>query len=278
MPRSHKGHKYILCIIDEVTNYLITVPIYQAKSEEIGEALIDNVITKYCIPEYIIMDQDNAFMSSLMTYLLAKFNIKIRTVAPYSHRSLQAEHGIKSLSTILTKHLNNLGQMWPKYLPLATFAYNTFNTPNFGNCSQYELTFHRKLRPLLNLGSNPDIKVSGTFKVYYDLLNKRLKYLHDTLLNFKSKRLTVINKDMAFFKYKSGDLVHIISPLTSQLHTVLCKVTIKYVGPVVIYKIIDPHKYLLMTLNSRILRGLFEHERLKPANIRTSQGNVHNLV
>ena len=31
MPRSHKGHKFILCIIDEVTNYLITVPIYQAK-------------------------------------------------------------------------------------------------------------------------------------------------------------------------------------------------------------------------------------------------------
>ena len=52
MPRSHKGHKFILCIIDEVTNYLITVPIYQAKSEEIGEALIENVITKYCIPKY----------------------------------------------------------------------------------------------------------------------------------------------------------------------------------------------------------------------------------
>ena len=28
MPRSHKGHKYILCIIDEVTNYLIMVPIF----------------------------------------------------------------------------------------------------------------------------------------------------------------------------------------------------------------------------------------------------------
>ena len=35
MPRSHKGHKFILCMIDEVTNYLITVPIYWAKSEEI---------------------------------------------------------------------------------------------------------------------------------------------------------------------------------------------------------------------------------------------------
>ena len=55
-------------------------------------------------------------------------------------------------------------------------------------------------------------------------------------------------------------------------------ITLKYVGPVVIYKIIDPHNYLLMTLYDRILRGLFEHESLKPANIRTSQGNVHNLA
>ena len=46
MPKSYKGNEFILCIINEVTNYLITVPIYQAKSEEIGEALIDNVITK----------------------------------------------------------------------------------------------------------------------------------------------------------------------------------------------------------------------------------------
>ena len=60
MPRSHKGHKYMLYITDEVNNYLITVPIYQAKSEEIGEVLIENVITKYCIPEYIIMDQDSS--------------------------------------------------------------------------------------------------------------------------------------------------------------------------------------------------------------------------
>ena len=45
-----------------------------------------------------------------------------------------------------------------------------------------------------------------------------------------------------------------------------------------IYKIKDPHKYLLMTLDGRILRGLFEHERLKPANIRMSKGNIKNLA
>ena len=77
MPRTNKGHKYILCIIDEVTNYLITVPIYQSKAEEIGDALIEHIITKYCIPDCIIMDQESAFMSSLINYLFSKLDIKI---------------------------------------------------------------------------------------------------------------------------------------------------------------------------------------------------------
>ena len=52
----------------------------------------------------------------------------------------------------------------------------------------------------------------------------------------------------------------------------------KYVGPVVVYKIIDPHNYLLMTLDRIMLRRIFEHKRLKPAVIRTSQGNMQNLA
>ena len=199
-------------------------------------------------------------------------------MAPYNHLSLQAEHGIKSFLHILTKHLTNLGQMWPKYFSLATFAYNTFNTQNLGNYSPYELTFGRKPKVLMNLEYNPDIKVSRTFKEYYEPLNKRIKYLQDILFNFKSKRLALINKDRGFFQYKSGDLIYIISPLTSQLCTASHKVAVKYIGPVVIYKIIDPQNYLPMTLDGTILRGLFKHKRLKPAIIRTSQGNIQNLA
>ena len=56
MPISSKGHRYILCVIDEVTNYMITAPIKYSRSEEVGEALINNVISKYCVPDYMIMD------------------------------------------------------------------------------------------------------------------------------------------------------------------------------------------------------------------------------
>ena len=72
---------------------------------------MENVIANYCVPDYIMMDQDSAFMSMLMNYLFKKLNIKIKMLAPYNHQSLQVEHGIKSLFTILTKHLTNHAQM-----------------------------------------------------------------------------------------------------------------------------------------------------------------------
>ena len=278
MPRSQKGHYFILCFIDEMTNYLITVPIYHSRSEEVGEVLIEHAISKFCAPNCIIMDQDSTFMSTLINYLFRKLSIKIMTIAPYNHQSLRAEHGIKSLSRILTKHLSGQGQMWHKYVPLATFAHNTFNSPNLASHSPYELVFGRKLKLLLDLEMDPDVRVSGMHKVYFLQLRKRLEYLHRLLQDFRMKKLALINKYREDFQYNSGDLVYIILPLTSQLRTASRKVSIKYVGPLAIYKIVDLHNYLLITLDGKLLRGLFEHDRLKPAVIRTNQGNVTNVA
>ena len=45
------------------------------------------------------------------------------------------------------------------------------------------------------------------------------------------------------------------------------KISVKYVGPVVVYRIIDPKSFQLCTSDGKLLLGLFEHERLKPAVI-----------
>ena len=80
-----------------------------------------------------------------------------------------------------------------------------------------------------------------------------MRYLQDIMQQFKSKCLAMINNNCKNYQYNSGDLVYIISPHTGQLRTNSRKVAIKYVGPLVIYKIVDPHNYLLMTLDGKIL-------------------------
>ena len=88
-------------------------------------------------------------------------------------------------------------------MPLATLPYNTFNPINLANYSPYELVFSRKPKILLDHETDLDIKVSGTFKDYCTLLNKRLKYLQDILQQSKSKHLAMINKDCEDFQYNS---------------------------------------------------------------------------
>ena len=72
-------------------------------------------------------------------------------------------------------------------MPLFTLAYNNFNTPNLANYSPCGLVFGRNPKLLLDLDTNPDIKVCGIFKDYYTLLNKRLQYLPKLLQDFWSK-------------------------------------------------------------------------------------------
>ena len=89
--------------------------------------------------------------------------------------------------------------------------------------------------------------------------------------------MALLNKNREYFQYNSGDLVYIISPLTSQLRTSSRKFSVNYVGPLVVYKIVDLHNYLLMTIEGQLMRGLFEHERLKPVILHMDKGNVRTL-
>ena len=94
---------------------------------------------------------------------------------------------LKSLSNILTKHITKSGEMWIDYLPFATLAHNTYNSPNLNNYSLYELVFGRKLKLLLDLETNPDIKVLTKYKEYNEQLEKRLKYVQKVLQDFKTR-------------------------------------------------------------------------------------------
>ena len=51
MHKPYKGHKFILVVIDALTNFIVLIPVYQSRSEETGYNLIQHVFYKYSIPE-----------------------------------------------------------------------------------------------------------------------------------------------------------------------------------------------------------------------------------
>ena len=62
-------------VINEVISFIVTTPIHQSRSEEIGDVLTEYVFSKYSMHEYMKMDWDSVFMSMLIYYLMMRLGI-----------------------------------------------------------------------------------------------------------------------------------------------------------------------------------------------------------
>ena len=277
MPKSNKGYKYMIVILCEITNFLVTHPLKEVTASEVCRILVEEFIAYFSTPVRIVCDQDPAFMSSLCRYCFQQYKIQILTVGVTNHKSLQAEHGIKSLSNLILTHLTELDRDWHIYAKPCMLTYNSFSTPNLDGFCPFELVFGRKHRIVPILEVTPPVPVTGTFKDAYDLLNKRLKYFREMLIKFRDKRFEVMNRDREFQGYTSGQLVYLFCPSNSTLTTNRRKFTCQFVGPLAIWKCFSPTQFVLMSLDGVVYPYLVEETRLKPGVIRTTKGNVFTL-
>ena len=212
-----------------------------------------------------------------MEAFVTQLNIKVILVSPTNNKSLQAEHGIKSLSGLLVKHLCQVWS-WHSCLPYSMLCYNGYSTPNLNGYSPYELAFGHKMTLFQELELKVDTLVSGTFTDYYEKLKKNLKYMGERLQKFRSQRLDMLNRNRQCHAFEIGQIVYMYQARGSMVQTGSRKIACFFVGPLVIYKAVGPNQFLLMSLDGQIYPHLIEETRLKPGIIWTSKGNVTTLV
>ena len=271
-------YKFILVVLCEVSHYMVASPLRTTQSAEVCQALLDGLIKFFGPPTYIICDKDPAFLSSLTEYFAQQMNIKIVTVSPTNHKSLQAEHGIKTLSNILMKHLTGLGTNWPAFLSLAMLSYNSYSSPNLDGYSPYELALGSKVRLAPSIEVTPEIPVTATFKEYYIKLKQQLAYLRGHISKFRDVKMDLLNKDREFHSFSEGDLVYVYMPRGAMLQSGSRKIACHFVGPLVIYRAVSPNQFFLMSLDGVVYPHLIEETRLKPGTIHTTAGNVSTLA
>ena len=135
-----------------------------------------------------------------MEVFVSQLNIKVIVVSPTNHKSLQGEHGIKSLSGLLVKHLSEVWS-WHSCLPCSMLCYNAYSTPNLNGYSPYELVFGHKMTLSQELELKVDTVVSRTVTDYYEKLKKYLKYMGERLQKFRSQRLDMLNRNRQYHAF-----------------------------------------------------------------------------
>ena len=61
MHRTNTGHKSILVVVDEVTLYFLTIPLYKVTSNKKGKTLINHSFGKHGLTMNFIFDEDQTF-------------------------------------------------------------------------------------------------------------------------------------------------------------------------------------------------------------------------
>ena len=276
MPPSN-GYTHILVILCEVSNFMVALPLHSTRTQTILDAFQKGYLAYFGPPTHIMCDQDTSFSSSLMEAFAEKLNIRMIMVSTTKHKSLLAEHGIKSLSNLLVKHLSGLWS-WYNCLPYAMLCYNSYSTPNLDNYSPYELVFGHKMTLDPKLELEPQTVVTAHFHTYYEKLKKSLSYMRDRLQRFRSARTDLWNRNKVPHAFEAGQIVYLYQAKGTIVQTGSRKIACYFVGPLVIYKAVSPNQFILMSLSGQVYPHLIEESRIKPGSIWTTKGNVNTLA
>ena len=124
LPRD-QDFEYILLVVDNFTNYIVTVPTQSPTAGTTVQALMNEVICRFGLPRYILSDRGSHFRNRLFADLSHLLNIKLLSTSAYHPQSNgRAERFVSILKKSLSTTLKDYDSHWVMALQAVTFAIN----------------------------------------------------------------------------------------------------------------------------------------------------------
>jgi len=121
-----EGNSYILTMQDDLTKFSAAVPLVNHTANSIAKAFVENFVCQHGIPDSLVTDQGQDFLSKIFTACCKLLQIdKIKTTAyhPQSNGALERSH--RTLAEYLRHFVDEKKQNWDQYLPYSMFVYNS---------------------------------------------------------------------------------------------------------------------------------------------------------
>ena len=155
-PMTEATYDSILVIVDKLTKYAYFIPHKESHtSEELAYTFNKVVAGQHGLPEEIISDRGNTFVSEFWTTLTEHLGIRTKlSTAFHPQTDGQTERTNQTLEQYLRSYINHPQNNWVELLPIAQWAYNS-STNDSISMSPFEA----------NYGFNPTIDTYEATKV-----------------------------------------------------------------------------------------------------------------
>jgi hypothetical protein len=260
LTETQNGNKYVLAFQDELSKFLVAIPVPRQDAETVAKEFVKHIILKLGTPEKILTDQGLNFLSEVFKNTCKMLRIKKLQTTPFhpeSNGSLERSHRV--LKEYLRQYIKEDQSNWDEWVPYAAYAYNTSTHTSTGY-TPFELVYGFKSTMPSALQANPSVQYS--YDDFVAELKGRLQTAHriarERLTDAKEKSKEHYDLDSKPISFHIGDRVLLYDETVRRERS--RKLCSQWLGP---YKIISLDK-----VNATIRKGRRSQKvhinRLKP--------------
>jgi len=141
LPVTQEGNKYFLTFQDDLSKYVIAMPITQQDAQTVARTFVERVILTYGTPRILQTDQCANFMSEEFKNTCKILGIrKIQSTAFHPGLQGRIERSYRVVAEYLRQYVKEDQTNWDQWVPFATYVYNATEHTATG-FTPYELLF-----------------------------------------------------------------------------------------------------------------------------------------
>ena len=264
LPKSNRGHRYVLVIVDYATRYPEAIPLRSASAKAIAHEIF-LLSSRVGIPEAILTDQGTCFMSQVLTALYNWLNVKrIRTSVYHPQTDGLVERFNQTLKRMLKKLPDADGKDWDRLIPYVMFAIREVPQASTG-FSPFELLYGRQPRGLLDLAReawesqpSPHRSVIDHIEQMQARAKRIWPLVREHMEQAQREQSRTYNRGAVCREFRVGDQVLVLVP-TSE-----CKFLAKWQGPFEVVEKMGPVNYKVRRPGRRKGENIYHVNLLKP--------------
>lgn len=224
LPETLTGSKYLFTILDDLTRYLLAIPIPNMEAQTVATELVNKFFSVYGASRSLLSDNGTNFISELFRETCRIFKIKKLYTTPYRPQGNYVERSHRDIKTYLRIFVNENKDNWDALMPMYVFKYNTSKHSSTGY-TPYELVFGREAK--LPFQDRDNLPSPYTYDDYANHLKFNLQKMaydaREQAIKEKEKRVIKFNINTKKFECKVGDLVKLksnMNPIGGKLNPI----------------------------------------------------------
>ena len=217
LPKTKRGNQYILTVQCAFTKWVEAYALSNQKAKTCAQAMVNNWISRFGVPDSIHSDQGRNFESHLFSHLCEMLQIKKTRTTPYHPAGNgQVENINRTVKSLLKVRVAEEPERWDHHLGLSMMAYRSSVHASTGY-TPFSLIFGREMRLPLDVmvgdvTGEPSPNYGEFVSELKDSLCKAYRDTREHLQTAQQRQKECFNKGMAGSTYSAGDLVFLHDP------------------------------------------------------------------